>query len=312
MSTGSNRRKGRLLKRVRKQRLKYITVLPSLITLLNGLFGFASIVFASRIGWAHTSIHNLDHTNFAWAGYMIFIAMIADVLDGRVARMSHTTSSFGGQLDSLCDMISFGVAPSFLMLKIMRYYMGEFLDPTDMAEPFLIKFIWISSGLFLTCTAIRLARFNVENEEDETSHMFFSGLPSPAAAGAVTSIVIFQQYIEPAVSKSSFFEFAPRVTIYVLPFAAIMCSLLMISRVRYPHLVNLYLRGRKPISYLLSTLLIAGLIWWSVETSVVLIFCGYMLWGLIRWIYLSAVRKLRRNDNSEPTLTTSTSFSSGQ
>jgi phosphatidylserine synthase len=141
--------------------------------------------------------------------------------------------------------------------------------------------------------------------------MFFAGLPSPAAAGAVTSVVIFQQYIEPAVNNSSAFAFAPRVTIYALPFAGIICSLLMISRVRYPHLLNLYLRGRKPISYLLSTLLIAGLIWWSVETSLVLIFCGYALWGLLRWLYIVTVRKLRRNESKRPTLTAQTSFSNG-
>ena len=98
-----------LLRRMRKQRLKYVTVLPSLITILNGICGFAAIILASRGA-------------FAMAGYMVLLAMIADMLDGRLARMNKSTSSFGGQLDSLCDIISFGVAPAFLMIEVLQQY----------------------------------------------------------------------------------------------------------------------------------------------------------------------------------------------
>ena len=106
-----------LLRRVRKQRLKYVTVLPSLITILNGVCGFTAIIFASRGA-------------FALAGYMVLVAMIADMLDGRLARMSKNTSSFGGQLDSLCDIISFGVAPAFLMLEVLQEYkLAGFVQP---------------------------------------------------------------------------------------------------------------------------------------------------------------------------------------
>jgi CDP-diacylglycerol--serine O-phosphatidyltransferase len=112
-----------LLRRVRRQRLKYITILPSLVTILNGICGFSAIVFASNgadIGINHFSYHRITLPYFAMSGYMILLAMIADVLDGRLARMSKNTSSFGGQLDSLCDIISFGVAPAFLMLKVLE------------------------------------------------------------------------------------------------------------------------------------------------------------------------------------------------
>ena len=93
-----------LLRRVRRQRLKYITILPSLVTILNGVCGFAAIVLASKgasAGVDHFSYHRLTLPYFAMSGYMILFAMIADVLDGRLARMSKNTSSFGGQLDSL-------------------------------------------------------------------------------------------------------------------------------------------------------------------------------------------------------------------
>ncbi|MHC4739962.1 MAG: CDP-alcohol phosphatidyltransferase family protein, partial [Planctomycetota bacterium] len=114
--------KGGLLRRVRKQRLKSITVLPSLITILNGVAGFAAIAFAAKA----------SKDAFAMAGYMVLLAMIADVLDGRLARISKSTSSFGGQLDSLCDIISFGVAPAFLMLKVLEYKFGF----TELNGPF--------------------------------------------------------------------------------------------------------------------------------------------------------------------------------
>jgi len=90
-----------LLRRVRRQRLKYIAILPSLITILNGVFGFAAIVFAGKGALAATndfSYHMLELSYFAMSGYMILLAMIADMLDGRLARMHQSTSSFGGQL----------------------------------------------------------------------------------------------------------------------------------------------------------------------------------------------------------------------
>ena len=105
-------RKGKLLRRVRRQRLKYVTILPSLITLLNGIFGFVAIGFACR-GTEFFTFHKIELNGFSVAGYMIFFAMIADMLDGRVARMSKSTSSFGGQLDSLCDAVKPAIADLF-------------------------------------------------------------------------------------------------------------------------------------------------------------------------------------------------------
>ena len=103
----------------KRKRLKYIAVLPSFITLMNGACGFIAIVFASQspeIAWY--LLRDLNVTSFSLVGYIIVLAMIADVLDGRVARLTRTTSDFGGQLDSLCDTISFGIAPAFLMIRM--------------------------------------------------------------------------------------------------------------------------------------------------------------------------------------------------
>ncbi len=293
--------------------MKYITILPSLITLLNGACGFAAIGFASKIGAEHFSFRNLEHSNFAWAGYMIFIAMIADMLDGRVARMSQTTSSFGGQLDSLCDMISFGVAPAFLVLKVLYYKLTDLVHPSAITEPFLVKFIWISSALYMCCAAIRLARFNVENEEDETSHMHFVGLPTPAAAGVIGSLVVFYEYLVTAGPMNSVISFVGDTILILLPFIAIGTSILMISRIQYPHIVNHYLKGRKPLEHLIWSIVIIALIYWSVQSGLVISFCGFAMTGVWGWAF-SRVRK--HSDETEeqepPVLAVKSSGSSDQ
>ncbi|MBN1818166.1 MAG: phosphatidylcholine/phosphatidylserine synthase [Sedimentisphaerales bacterium] len=288
----NNFRRRELLRRVRRQRLKTVTILPSLITLINGISGFAAICFASR-GAAEFTFHRLDFSSsFAVAGYLIFIAMIADMLDGRVARMSHTTSSFGGQLDSLCDMISFGVAPAFLVLKVLEYEFIQHLSETGVFTGVVVRFIWLSGGLYMVCAAIRLARFNVENIEDETAHMSFIGLPTPGAAGVLASLVVFYQDIVLDINPNSrLFAVVEPTILYILPFATIFAGILMISRIRYPHIVNQYLKGRKPITHLTWLLVIIATIWLcKLQSALVISFGGFALVGFGRWLYFRVIR----------------------
>jgi CDP-diacylglycerol--serine O-phosphatidyltransferase len=288
-----------LLRRVRRQRLKYITVLPSLVTILNGVCGFSAIAFASKgaaAGINHFSYHRLTLPYFAMAGYMVLLAMIADVLDGRLARMSKNTSSFGGQLDSLCDIISFGVAPAFLMLKVLEYKLGSFAGHNPGLVNFLQRFIWLAAASYISCAAIRLARFNVENEEDESAHMSFIGLPTPAAAGVVVSIVIFHQetLLELSAEGSRAYAICEDAIIYALPLLVLGVAVLMVSRIRYPHILNQYLKGKKPFAHLIRALLFLGLIIWSRQVALVLIFCGFAASGFLKWFYYKVIH--RRSD----------------
>lgn len=253
---------------MRGQRVKYITVLPSLITVLNGVFGFIAIVFASR--GAEKGVAGFSY--FAMAGYMVLLAMFADMLDGRLARMSQSTSSFGGQLDSLCDMISFGITPAFLMLKVIE---SKLELTTPLSGGLFHRFIWLAALAYISCAAIRLARFNVENEENEAAHMRFIGLPSPAAAGVVVSLVIFHQ------EELRGFD----GLIYVLPFLTLASAVLMVSRIHYPHILNLYLRGKKPFSYLIRVLFFLGVVMWNMQAALVLIFGVFASSGFVRWAY---------------------------
>jgi len=273
-----------LLRRVRRQRLKYIAILPSLITILNGVCGFSAIVFAGKGALAATndfSYHMLELTYFAMSGYMILLAMIADMLDGRLARMRQSTSSFGGQLDSLCDIISFGVAPAFLMLKVLESKLAEFAGLNPAMETFLQRFIWLAAAGYISCAAIRLARFNVENEEDESAHMSFIGLPTPAAAGVIVSLVILHQDTLPSLN----------VIIYVLPFLALGVAVLMVSRIRYPHIINQYLKGKKPFAYLIWVLLLLAFIILNIQyAALVLIFSGFAAGSFAKWLYYKVIR----------------------
>jgi CDP-diacylglycerol--serine O-phosphatidyltransferase len=263
----------RLLKRVRRQRVKTITVLPSLITVLNGVCGFTAIIFASK--GAQSGIGHISY--FSLAGYMILFAMLADMLDGRLARMSQSTSSFGGQLDSLCDMVSFGVAPAFLMLKVSE----STLSSAGLAGyEMLRRFIWLAAAAYISCAAIRLARFNVENEENESAHMSFVGLPSPAAAGVIVSLVILYQVKASSLS----------IIIIMLPFISLGVAVLMVSRIRYPHILNQYLSGKKPFAYLIRVLLFVGLVIWSMQAALAILFCVFAASSLMKWFYFRLVR----------------------
>jgi CDP-diacylglycerol--serine O-phosphatidyltransferase len=227
-----------------------------------------AIVFASK--GADGSVGRFPC--FALAGYMVLLAMFADMLDGRLARMSQSTSSFGGQLDSLCDLISFGVAPAFLMLKLVE---SELALPGVVGGGLLHRFVWLAALAYTCCAAIRLARFNVENDENEAAHMSFAGLPSPAAAGLIISLVLFHQ--EEARDLS--------LLIYGLPFFGLSAAILMVSRIRYPHVVNVYLRGKQPFGYLIRVLLFLGLVFFLKQTALVMIFGAYAGSSPLKWLY---------------------------
>ncbi|MHC4126291.1 MAG: CDP-alcohol phosphatidyltransferase family protein, partial [Planctomycetota bacterium] len=293
-----------LLRRVRRQRLKYITILPSLVTILNGLCGFTAIVFTAKATSLNPQSFLYSHLPMpylAMAGYMIILAMIADMLDGRLARMSKSTSSFGGQLDSLCDVISFGLAPAFLMLKVLEYKLAGLAHLNPTLESFFNRFVWLTAAAFISCATIRLARFNVENEEDESAHMSFVGLPTPAAAGVIVSLVLFhQETLHDLPAKSTYaFTICENTIIYMLPFLALGIAVLMVSRIRYPHIINQYIKGKKPFGHFIRILLLLGVIIWNRQAAMVLIFCGFAASGFTRWLYRKATRKNELADLTE-------------
>lgn len=236
------------------RRIRAVSVFPTLFTLGNLVCGFFAIVVAARIAKpgdmafvpspkldsARELIASVDPThNVMLCGVLIFIAMIFDMFDGQVARMAKVTSDFGAQLDSLCDVVSFGVAPGILLVKMCP----QFTQVHGMA-------IWTIAAFYACCAAMRLARFNVEID-DEDDHSSFEGLPSPAAASVIASFAVFSYTLRSEINYVNFEGFDWWLQ-RLMPLAALAIALLMVSRIPYPHLVTNLIRGQKSFPQLVA------------------------------------------------------------
>ena len=237
--------RGRLRKRGRDVMIRGVHFLPSLATLGNGICGFAAIYVCTLSTNGETdqwAIMFAQH-KMLWAAYLVFFAAIFDVLDGRLARLTRHTTDFGGQLDSLADVVSFGAAPAFVALQLFKIDGPQV--PTSIS-----RLTWAIGGFYLACAMMRLARFNVTNKHGEQHHRSFQGLPSQAAGLAVLSLVILHQQLV----SDGFFGLAKAAATLgpVLLFGA---ALLMVSDVRYPHLINTAFKGRKSIWKLVASVM---------------------------------------------------------
>ncbi len=238
------------------RRIRAVSVFPTLFTLGNLVCGFFAIVVASRIAKpgdevfkaaprlesARELIASTDPThNLLLCGGLIFLAMSFDMFDGQVARIARVTSDFGAQLDSLCDVVSFGVAPGILLVKMCPNFAEVHREAS-----------WCIAALFACCAAMRLARFNVEmDDEEEDDHLWFEGLPSPAAAAVIASFAILSYTLRNEAHYKNFEAFDWWLQ-RLLPLAAVVIALMMVSRIPYPHVVSHLMRGQKSFQQLVA------------------------------------------------------------
>ena len=269
--------------------MKKIAIVPTLLTLGNGVCGFAAIACASKI--AANESPDWNDSFFAASGWLVVAAMVFDMLDGYVARLSKTASKFGGELDSLCDAVSFGVAPAFLMLK-----MGPGWEP----RPILHQLLAGIATLYMVCAILRLARFNVDNTPDPAAHKRFRGLPSPGAAGCLASLAILRGELPGKLAQywSDFEPDAVRQLVQRLvegfaPLGGLVIALLMVSVVPYPHVTKQVLRGRRHLGHLIQVLLVAFIILLVRELALVLLFWIYALGVPLRYVILKNLRPQR-------------------
>ncbi len=253
----------------RPRRLRTIALLPTLITLGNGVCGVVAIFY---IGQYMAEGHDRLAQRAAW---LILIAMVFDALDGFVARLTRTASSFGAQLDSLCDLITFGVAPGFLTYAVTR----------NVVEDPWVRPVQAVCVLYAMCALIRLARFTVETAPDESAHREFAGLPSPAAAGVMASAVM------PAVTLAKFAPGLAEAIRHALPGLALATGILMVSRVKYAHVVNRVLKGRRPFITLIELALVISLFFLFREFAFFIAFFGYAVTGPLFWVKKRVFRK---------------------
>src|ERR1051325_8684315 len=231
-------RRRRFRRHGRRAYIRSVYFLPSLATLGNAICGFGAMYVAAldpQLESADRWTRWFAGNHYSAAALLIFLAMVFDALDGRLARFTRHTTDFGGQLDSLADVISFGVAPPFFALQLFR-------RAVENLPVIASRFIWAIGAIYLSCAALRLARFNVSNEHGEQHHFSFLGLPSPGAAGTVAAFVLMEQSLKVNSRWISALGTAAHVCIWLLPPIVLMTGLLMVSALRYPHLVNKYLR----------------------------------------------------------------------
>ncbi len=222
----------------------YIYVLPNLMTTANLFCGFMSVIMSIQ-------------SNYKMAAILVVIAAVFDQLDGRLARLTHATSKFGAEYDSLCDLVSFGMAPAILM------YLWA-LNPFG-------RIGMMACFLFVACGALRLARFNVQVDVVEKN--YFQGLPIPMSAGILTSSYLA---FDDLGWKPSDEFMAPLLLAMV-----VMMSFVMVSNFRYRSFKDLDLKQRLPFRYLVAGLLVLITVALKPEVMIFVLFLTYGTLGAV-------------------------------
>lgn len=211
--------------------------------------------------WASEALRRGELEVLEYAGWLIVLAAIFDALDGKVARMTRSASEFGGQLDSLADMVTFGVAPALMARTLVMLE-----QPVFETNPHP-RLLFVAPILFGLCAALRLARFHVEHSGDDLNQegaRGFVGLPSPAAAALPTALVLFFFNVQDPSFMLSLSEPAvywiQETILRVLPFSLVLVAVLMVSRVPYPHFFSWLTRSRNPFRATAETVIVFGLL----------------------------------------------------
>lgn len=230
-----------------------IYLLPNLLTTAALFSGFYAVVAAMK-GY------------FDAAAIVIFVAMFADGLDGRVARLTNTQTPFGAQYDSLSDMVAFGVAPALVIYSWSLFYLG--------------KIGWLIAFLYTAATALRLARFNTQVSDKQ----YFQGLPSPSAAGMIASIVWL---------GSNYAIEGPAIAI-PLAVLAILVAALMVSTIRYYSFKSIDFKGKVPFFTVVSAVFLIAAVALEPSIMLFLLFSFYLLSGPLLTLWqLHRMRKHR-------------------
>jgi CDP-diacylglycerol--serine O-phosphatidyltransferase len=266
-----------------ESRLK-IYFLPNLLTAGNLFCGFVAL---TKIVEADPMSDNfVGQINFALI--FILLACVCDLFDGRVARWGGAESPFGREFDSLADLISFGVAPAFLVHRIVLR--DVFVQHPELG--------WFIASIYLICGAFRLARFNVLSAYATGSGKDFVGFPIPSAAALVASLTLFIMWVEEK-------DFTVGYLRYVLPVLMLFLSWMMVSQVRYPSFKSLNLRATRTFTKTLVAILFVGCVIVFREKILVFIlplfFTAYLVYGFVRPHISRAMRReIEDEDEDEP------------
>jgi CDP-diacylglycerol--serine O-phosphatidyltransferase len=241
-----------------------IYFLPNLLTAANLFCGFVAL---TKI--VEADITSGDSSQIHLALIFILLACIFDLFDGRVARMGGVESPFGREFDSLADLISFGVAPAFLVHRVV---LKDLIEGHPEAG-------WFIASIYLICGAFRLARFNCLAAQREGNAKEFLGFPIPSAAALVASLTLFMMWWDEK-------NFAKGALRYVLPALMLFLSFMMVSEVKYPSFKSLDLRATRTFTKTLIAIVFIGSIVIFREKILVFVlpvfFTVYLIYGFIR------------------------------
>ena len=233
-----------------------VYLLPSLMTVSNLLCGYASVVYSTR-------------GDFDTAAVLLGIAMVVDTLDGFFARLTHSQSAFGAELDSLADVVSFGVAPAILAFTWGLFPLG--------------RFGWAAGFVYVTCAALRLARFNIQSATGDKK--YFAGLPSPAAASVTASTV----FMYPWGLQD------PRVAGLALPMVLVP-GFLMVSTIRFRSLKAVDVGWRRSYVVVFLGAVAIALVASHPRLALVVLSYSYIIWSVAGF----ALARLRRRPATAP------------
>lgn len=272
-----------------------IFFLPNLMTAGNLFCGFVAVIkcIQARLisdGGEYAMLHpNLSSVAlYTQAVWLILAAVVFDSLDGRLARMGGRTSLFGAEFDSLADVVSFGVTPALMVFFLI-------LAPREDYQWFR-EFGWFIAFIYLVCGAVRLARFNVItnpllHRAEMESHKDFVGLPIPAAAGTVATLVLL--LLNMAANAREL-----RQLTLALPLILVLVSFLMVSTVRYPSFKQVNWETKTRFRSFVGILIVVALVWRLREVAFFFLFLGYIGYGLFahyqRGVRHAQMRALRR------------------
>ncbi len=261
-----------------------IYFLPNLMTAGNLFCGFLALTKIVEADPASDDFTKTIHT----ALFLILLACIFDLLDGRVARMGGHESPFGREFDSLADIVSFGAAPAFLVHRIVLA--NVFHDRPQIG--------WFIASVYLICGAFRLARFNcLAAMSSGGGGKEFLGFPIPAAAGLVASLTLLLLWVEEKGFTVSKWRF-------LLPVILLFLSAMMVSEVKYPSFKSLDFRAKRSFLKMLSIVLCVGffLILWEHVLPILApaIFTVYLLYGFVRPYIPRATQREIEEETDEP------------
>ena len=250
----------------------HIYLLPNSLTAGNLFFGFLAILRCVQANYATDPL--VVSNNYKQAVWFILFGVICDALDGRVARLGGRESLFGKEFDSIADIISFGVAPALMMIFLV-------LTPTVDQYPVFLQISWLIGFVYLLCAAVRLARFNVLTHpmlppaEQLEGTSDFLGLPVPAAAGMIASLVLVILSLEIP-------TFDSRSLALLIPPFMLAIAYLMVSNIQYPSFKDLGWQTQTKVRTFIGLILGLGTAFFFKEFFFALLFFTYIAFGPIR------------------------------